>query len=275
MEARKESKKEKRKMLQLKKKDSKNISLMFGLVFGEGYGDKGKLHQRICESNYMSIGHGKFFHVPTHTLKEKKDFYIYNEDTGKYVPKNACDVLNGGQFIFARYEVLPEYERYEYWHRGLPLHVDLISEEDKKDIVSMAPKSGQPCYPFVYVYWVGDDDESSDASHQFDVPDSDSGSEESCAEKGEKCSGRNSESDSGDDDSDDDSSDEDVVNARRASILKKRKIFEDDSSDDEVDNARWASIMKKKKKVLEDYSDGDTITSVMVKKIFEDDSDDS
>lgn len=297
VEAQKESKKEKRKMLQQKKKDSKKVSMMFGLVFGEErrerYGDKGRLHQRICESNYMSIGHGKFFHVPTHTLKEKKDFYEYNEDTGEYVRKNACDVLNGGQFIFARYEVLPEYERYEYWHRGLPLHVDLISEEDKKDIVSMAPKSGQPCYPFVYVYWVGDDDESSDASHQFDVPGSDSGSEESCApENGEKCSGSNSESDSGDDDianarrasirkkkkkmiendSDDDSSDEDIVNARRASILKKKKIFEDDSSDDEA-NARWASIMKKKKKMFEDYSGDDS--SVMVKKIFEDDSDDS
>ena len=184
VEAHKDAEKERRAKLKEKKKESKHINRMFGLVFGDKphqkLYEKWKLHEQKYHSNYMSIGHGEFFHGPSCSIRGKDYFYEFNEGKGVFVARKACDILNAGEWVFPLGERLPKYKDYEWWHRGFPLHIDLISDEDKKEIEELAPKDQQPDYPFVYVRWAVDSskwaadnsssDESSDPSHQFDLP---------------------------------------------------------------------------------------------------------
>lgn len=242
-EERKELQNERKKTLALVKKERNELTKLFGLVFGEEkhnrYEEKWKLHKQMTGSDYMAVGNGKFFRMNPIRMMGRDDLYTYTEEDDKYVPIIACDILNSGEPRFAFNRRLPSYDKFDTWYRDLPMHIDLVTEEDKREMHYMAPKDEQYHWPFVYIYWSDDDDDSSDASHQYDVKGSES------EEKGSSDDEEGvSEEEEGDEDEDNDEEEEEE-DGQDAESDEDEEEGEEDDEDSESDAEGEVYVRKK------------------------------
>lgn len=153
--------KEAKRVKREKKRKSAERTKIFGHVFGtDDYQGKWRQYFDMFGSSYMPIGGGKFFNMDDCSIKDRDDFYEVGEN-GKMIAVKRRGIVCNFDHIFADAEKLPKYDDYEWWYRTLPIHIGFITDEEKKDIYYMAPKEDQPNYPFVYISWMIDEEESS------------------------------------------------------------------------------------------------------------------